>query len=53
MKQGALRRRTKLEIAESKRREATEKAEIEQKVAQFDALQQQIQQLQSQAAAAG
>ena len=53
MKQGTLRRRSKLEIAESKRREAAEKAEIEQKVAQFDALQQQIQQLQSQANAAG
>ena len=53
MKQGTLRRRSKLEIAESKRRQATEKMEIEQKVAQFDALQQQINQLQAQAVQTG
>ena len=39
MKQGSLRRRSKLEIAEAKRLEAVKKAEIEEKLAAFDRMQ--------------
>ena len=50
LKQGSLRRRGKLEIAEAKRNEAIQKAEIEQKLAAFDRMQAQIDSLQQQAA---
>lgn len=53
MKQGSLRRRSKLEIAEEKRNAAIKQADIEQKMAQFDQMQAQMQALQEQAAAAG
>ena len=52
MKQGSLRRRSKLEIAESKRLEAVKKVEIEEKLAAFDRMQAQLDSLQEQAAAA-
>ena len=42
MKQGSLRRRSKLEIAESKRLEAAKKVEIEEKLAAFDRMQAQL-----------
>ena len=42
MKQGTLRRRSKLEIAEAKRNEAAQKAEVEQKLAEYEKLQLQI-----------
>ena len=48
MKQGTLRRRSKLEIAEAKRNEAAQKVQIEQKLAQYEKMQLQLNQLQKQ-----
>ena len=48
MKQGTLRRRSKLEIAEAKRNEAAQKIEVEQKLAQYEKMQLQLNQLQKQ-----
>ena len=50
MKQGTLRRRSKLEIAEAKRNEAAQKAEVEAKLAQYEKVQLQLSQLQKQTA---
>ena len=46
MKAGAVRRRGKLEIAEAKRNEAVKKAQIDEKLANYEQMQLQIQQLQ-------
>ena len=51
MKQGSLRRRSKLEITEAKRLEAARAAEVEKKLADFEKMQAQIQELRQQAAA--
>ena len=45
MKQGTLRRRSKLEIAEAKRNEEAKKAEVEAKLVEYERLQLQIDQL--------